>query len=65
MKSEMKVIKQADLSAECWPVQIWGLEECESCLYRDTEGCGGAKVRATGMNEKGFKVPLESQEEGE
>ncbi len=47
-----KKINQADLTTECWPVQIWGLSYCSGfgnpdniCEYLDTEECGGIRIR--------------------
>jgi len=51
-------IPQAELTAECWLVQMAGLERCETCEFVDTEECGGVDIRKTGKNEKGHKVPL-------
>lgn len=51
-------IDQASMTAECWSVQIKGLEACKSCELRDTDDCGGENIRKTGKNEKGFPVPL-------
>ena len=55
---ESKSIKQADLSLECWNVQIWGLEKCKKCELKNTRECGGKKIRKTGKNELGKKVPI-------
>jgi hypothetical protein len=54
----MKRVKQADLSSECFVAQLWGTGECVTYEYRDTDECGGKKVRATGKNSKGIAVPL-------
>jgi hypothetical protein len=47
-----KRINHADLTTECWPVQIWGLQYCSGfgnpdniCEYLDTEECGGIRIR--------------------
>jgi hypothetical protein len=53
-----KVISQKMLSAECWPVQVWGIEACRDCDYRGTKACGGKKIRATGKNALGYDIPL-------
>jgi len=51
-------ISQSELSAECWLVQMSGLDRCLKCEFADTDECGGKDIRKTGKNEKGFKVPL-------
>ena len=47
-----KRINQADLTTECWPVQMWGLSYCSGfgnpgnrCEYLGTEECGGSRIR--------------------
>ena len=55
---ESKIIKQNDLSSECWNVQIWGFKRCEKCKFRYSKKCGGLKIRQTGKNELGKKVPI-------
>ena len=56
----MKVcyVNQKELSEECWMVQAFGLEYCETCEYKDTEDCGGKRIRETLKNRKGFQIPL-------
>ena len=54
---------QSDLSSECWSVQFWGTEYCESCESRDTPECGGKTIRQKGMNTKGINVPIGSVKE--
>jgi len=51
-------ISQTKLSAECWPVQVWGLTYCDNCEYKDKPECGGQNIRKTGINELGFRVPI-------
>ena len=55
---KMKTIKQLGLSSECFSVQIWGLEHCKTCEYRDTDECGGKNIRDTKKNENGKNIPL-------
>ena len=56
MKS--RTIKQKNLTSECWSVQFSGLEYCDTCEFKDTKNCGGQKIRKTGKNDKGIKVPI-------
>lgn len=56
-----KTIKQSELSSECWNVQVWGLEYCKTCEYRNTKDCGGKKILKTKKNEKGIKIPLKNR----
>lgn len=51
-------VQQSSLTAECWLVQAWGLDQCKTCEALDTKECGGRKIRLTGINEKGLQVPL-------
>ena len=53
-----RIVNQADLSSECWNVQIWGLKQCKKCEFKNTRECGGKKIRKTGKNELGKKVPI-------
>jgi len=56
--NQARSIPQSELTAECWLVQMSGLDRCKLCEFVDTEECGGADIRKTGKNEKGYKVPL-------
>ena len=49
---------QADLTPECWSVQFWGLEYCESCEFKNSQECGGKDIRQKGKNTKGINVPI-------
>jgi len=57
-----KVVRSADLSSECWSVQIHGRSYCNKCDLRGTEHCGGKEIRRTGKNSKGKRVPLPNVE---
>ncbi len=57
-KSNVKMVNQGDLLAECWSVQIWGQEHCKTCEFLNKRDCGGKKIRKSGMNEKGIQIPL-------
>ena len=57
MKS--RTIHQSNLTSECWLVQVWGLEFCENCQFKDTEECGGKDIRSTGKNALNKKVPID------
>lgn len=57
-KFDIKTMQQHKLTSECCDVQIWGLKECNTCEAKNTDDCGGQKIRKTGKNEKGWKVPL-------
>jgi hypothetical protein len=39
-------------------IQFEGLGACKKCDVRGTSECGGKRIRKTGKNELGFKVPL-------
>jgi hypothetical protein len=56
--AKVKSVRQANLTAECWLVQIWGKGQCERCGVKDTDECGGQNIRKTGKNEKGLEVPI-------
>ena len=51
-------VQQSKLSAECWPVQIWGPLYCETCEFKGTDECGGQQIRKSGINESGYPVPV-------
>jgi len=47
-----KNAKQAQLTSDCWPVQVWGLSYCSGfgsyegmCEFLATEDCGGTNIR--------------------
>ena len=52
----VKQVKQRDLSAECWLVQMYGTSYCPTCSEYGREDCGGKEILRTGQNEKGVKV---------
>jgi len=55
---DIKLVRQSDLTSECWSVQFHGLEYCKTCEFVDTDDCGGKNIRETKKNEKGIKVPI-------
>jgi hypothetical protein len=56
--SMARSISQKDLTSECWLVQMWGSDRCNTCNLKDTDDCGGKKIRMTGRNERGIIVPI-------
>ena len=58
IQSKSRTVTQSNLSAECWNVQIWGLEHCATCEYKNTDECGGKNIRKTGKNEINKNVPI-------
>jgi hypothetical protein len=58
MEIRSKQVKQSEMSAECWSVQVWGTDYCKKCEYLGKRDCGGKKIRKTGKNEKGYIIPL-------
>lgn len=53
-----KIISQKMLSAECWLVQVWGIEACKNCDFQNTKECGGKQIITTGKNTLGIEIPL-------
>lgn len=53
-----RVIPSKDLTPECWSVQMNGLTACKTCEYKDTDQCGGKKIRESKKNAKGVRIPL-------
>lgn len=41
---KVKSIRQADLTSDCWGIQMWGLSACEECDYKGTDLCGGEAI---------------------
>ena len=56
---KVRVIHQSNLTSECWSVQIWGPDYCETCQYLNSTDCGGQRIRQSGFNEKQKKVPIQ------
>lgn len=52
----VKTVKQADLTGECWLVQMHGTSYCSQCEAYGTPDCGGKEILRTGQNEKGVEV---------
>lgn len=55
---KVRTVKQSNLSGECWLVQMWGLDHCNTCEVKGTADCGGQNIRKSGKNEKGLDVPV-------
>ena len=53
---KFKIIQQKALTTECWSVQIWGLSYCDTCEFKDTNQCGGKRIRETGRNRIGCNI---------
>ena len=51
-----KIIKQNQLTAECWAVQMWGTSRCTTCEFKDTKECGGKAILETGRNSLGMFI---------
>jgi hypothetical protein len=47
-----------NMTTECWIVQMHGIDACEPCPAKDTQDCNGQRIRTTGENLKGRKVPV-------
>jgi len=58
VKAKVSIVNSSHLTSECWLVQFRGLSYCETCDLKDTDDCGGQKIRETGENRSGFKVPI-------
>ena len=41
-----KTMEQSDLTSDCWSIQMWGLEACQTCEFLNTSGCGGQNILA-------------------
>ena len=41
-----KTVNQAQMTADCWNIQIWGLSACERCGLQGADECGGKEIRA-------------------
>ena len=46
-----KIIDQNSLTSDCRSIQFNGLSACETCMYRNTEECGGGKTLIKMQNE--------------
>jgi hypothetical protein len=55
-----KEIPQENLTADCWPVQVWGLLACENCELKDSDNCGGKvylmRIRKGRYSATGYRV---------
>ena len=58
MSVQARIVKQSNLTSECWPVQVWGLDACKKCEYRGKRDCGGKQIRKSAKNTKGINVPV-------
>ena len=39
-----KIVKQSEMTADCFLIQWFGLESCENYVAKNTEDCGGGKT---------------------
>lgn len=53
-----KEIDQSDLTAECWDIQIRGIEACQECEFLNTDECGWKSIIKKLTNNKGVEVPI-------
>jgi len=58
VETEMREVKQSELTSECWTIQFSGLDACKSCEFLNKKDCGGKAIRKKLMNAKGISVPL-------
>jgi len=53
-----KRVLQSSLSNDCYSIQVWGTEACNTCEYKDTKECGGkaiiAKIKAGSFPQNGL-----------
>jgi len=49
---------QPNMTEECWIIQMHGAQACEPCPSKDKDECTGQRIRKTGKNSKGIKVPV-------
>lgn len=47
-----KEIEQSSLTSDCWLIQFNGIKECETCVYKNTEECGGGQTLVKMLNNK-------------
>ena len=47
---ENNIIKQNELTSECFIIQMWGIESCDSCECLNTNECGGQEIRKKLLN---------------
>ena len=45
-------VNQAELTSDCWLIQVWGIEACENCEVKDTDECGGKAILKRIANKK-------------
>ncbi len=38
---QLRIIKQSELDASCWGIQVWGKQYCKKCEFKETPDCGG------------------------
>ena len=51
VETNVKIINQSDLTSECWGIQMWGIEKCDTCEFLNTDECGGQEIRKRILNE--------------
>lgn len=42
---KVKIIRQSELTSECWLIQMWGIDKCETREALNTPECGGKRIR--------------------
>jgi len=46
MDKERKIIRESDLCFACYSIQLWGLEACQRCPFRNKSDCDGRIILA-------------------
>lgn len=42
--TRVRMVRQSDLTADCWLIQLFGVEQCDTCDVRGTPDCGGGET---------------------
>ena len=50
--TNIKTIKQSELTSECWMIQMFGIEKCVDCDVLNTDECGGQEIRKRILSKK-------------
>ena len=50
--TNIKTMKQSELTSECWMIQMFGIEKCDNCDVLNTDECGGQEIRKRILLEK-------------
>ena len=52
--TNVRTMKQSDLTSGCWLIQMFGISSCETCEVLGTDEYGGKEIRRKKLKEPNY-----------